>query len=204
MSFYNDRVLPHLLNLAMRQKELTAYRARLVPAARGRVLEIGMGSGLNLPFYGAQADEVIGLDPSSSLLRMAEERTAGTQAPVTMVEATAEAMPLEDASFDTVLTTWSLCSIPDAKAALAEVRRVLKSSGAFIFVEHGRAPDKGIARWQDRITPVWKPLSGGCHLNRSIDSLIRESGFAVRELRTGHMPGPKLFNFMYEGCATRA
>jgi ubiquinone/menaquinone biosynthesis C-methylase UbiE len=202
VSFYGDRVLPHLLNLAMRHKELAAYRQRVVPAARGRVLEIGIGSGLNLPFYGAGVDAVIGLDPSSPLLTMAQgQATAG--APVSMMQGTAEAIPLETASMDTVVTTWTLCSIPDVTAALAEMRRVLKPGGAALVVEHGRAPDAAVARWQDRLTPLWKPIAGGCHLNRKIDALIRDAGFAVTDLRAGYMRGPRPFTFMYEGRAKR-
>ena len=204
MSFYSERVLPHLLNLAMRHKDLAAYRSRVVQAAQGRVLEIGVGSGLNLPFYGAGITEVIGLDPSPSLLRMAERRVTRDRFPVKMVLGSAEVIPLEDAGFDTVLTTWTLCSIPEAAAALTEIRRVLKPSGALLFVEHGRAPDPRVARWQDRLTPRWKPFAGGCHLNRPIDGLIRQSGFKLDELRMGYMPGPKPFTFMYEGRAVHA
>lgn len=202
MSFYAKRVLPHLINLAMRQRTLAAYRSRLVPAAEGRVLEIGIGSGLNLPFYGSAVTELVGIDPSGSLLHMAGERDAG-ETPVRLIEASAEAMPLEDGGFDTAVTTWSLCSIPDVMAALAEIRRVLKPSGSLLFVEHGRAPETAVARWQDRITPVWRPIAGGCHLNRPIDALIREAGFRLRELQTGYMPGPRPFTFMYEGRALR-
>ena len=202
MSFYADRVLPHLINLAMRQKNLAAYRSRLVASAEGRVLEIGIGSGLNLPFYGAAVSEVVGIDPSGPLLRMASQRAARAM-PVKLVEGSAEAIPLQDGSFDTVVTTWSLCSIPDVPAALSEIRRVLKPTGVLLFVEHGRSPDETVARWQDRITPVWKPIAGGCHLNRPVDTLIRLSGFGLSELQAGYMPGPKPFTFMYEGRALR-
>ena len=205
MGFYGERVLPHLLNLAMRNQDLAAYRRRVVPAARGRVLEIGIGSGLNLPFYGSEADGVIGLDPLSPLLAMAERQAKAGQMPVTMLQGSAEAIPLEDASVDTVLTTWTLCSIPDAHAALAEMRRVLKPAGELVFVEHGKAPDAAVARWQDRLTPLWRPMAGGCHLNRPIDALIKDAGFAFTELRCGYMMrGPRPFTFMYEGRATRA
>lgn len=197
-----DHVLPHLLNLAMRHKDLAAYRSRVVSAARGHTLEIGIGSGLNLPFYGPEASEVVGLDPSGSLLRMAKRRVGPSGPAVEMIEGSAEAIPLEDASFDTVLTTWSLCSIPDLSAALREMRRVLKPSGALLFVEHGRAPDPRVTQWQDRITPLWKPIAGGCHLNRPIDVLIRRAGFEISDLRVGYMAGPKPFTFMYEGRAT--
>jgi ubiquinone/menaquinone biosynthesis C-methylase UbiE len=202
VSLYTDHVLPHLLNLAMRHKDLAAYRSRVVSAARGHTLEIGIGSGLNLPFYGPEASEVVGLDPSGSLLRMAKRRVGPSGPAVDMIEGSAEAIPLEDASFDTVLTTWSLCSIPDLSAALREMRRVLKPSGALLFVEHGRAPDPRVTQWQDRITPLWKPIAGGCHLNRPIDVLIRRAGFEISDLRVGYMAGPKPFTFMYEGRAT--
>jgi len=202
VSFYTDRVLPHLLNLAMRHKELAAYRQRVVPAARGRVLEIGIGSGLNLPFYGAGVDAVIGLDPSLPLLSMAQTR-ATAAAPVSMLQGTAEAIPLETASMDTVVTTWTLCSIPNVTAALADMRRVLKPGGALLFVEHGKAPDAVVARWQDRLMPLWKPIAGGCHLNRKIDALIHDAGFALTDVRVGYMRGPRPFTFMYEGQAKR-
>jgi ubiquinone/menaquinone biosynthesis C-methylase UbiE len=202
VSFYGDRILPHLLNLAMRHKELAAYRQRVVPAAQGRVLEIGIGSGLNLPFYVPGVDAVIGLDPSSPLLAMVQGQ-ATASAPVSMLQGTAEAIPLEAASVDTVVTTWTLCSIPNVTAALADMRRVLKPNGMLLFVEHGKAPDAAVARWQDRLTPLWKPIAGGCHLNRKIDALIHDAGFTVTDLRAGYMRGPRPFTFMYEGRATR-
>lgn len=202
MSFYSEKLLPHLLDLAMRNRDLAAYRQRLVPSARGRVLEIGIGSGLNLPFYGSTVDEVLGLDPSPQLLRMAERYARGGRTPFTMLQASAEAIPLEDASIDTVLTTWSLCSIPDAHVALTEIRRVLKPAGELIFVEHGKAPDRAVARWQDRLTPIWRPIAGGCHLNRPVDILIQSAGFSLTNLHCGYMAGPRPFTFMYEGRAT--
>lgn len=204
MGFYDERVLPHLLNLAMSNRDLAAYRRRVVPAARGRVLEVGIGSGLNLPFYGSDVEAVIGLDPSSPLLAMAGRQASKAPSPVTMLRGSAEAIPLEDASVDTVLTTWTLCSIPDAHAALAEMRRVLKPAGELVFVEHGRAPDAAVARWQDRLTPLWRPIAGGCHLNRPIDALVTDAGFALADIRCGYMRGPRPFTFMYEGRARRA
>jgi ubiquinone/menaquinone biosynthesis C-methylase UbiE len=201
MGFYAEHVLPHLLNLAMRNRELATYRRRVVPVARGRVLEIGIGSGLNLPFYGSEVKEVIGLDPSSSLLAMAERQANEGRMLVTMLQGSAEAIPLEDASVDTVLTTWTLCSIPNAHAALNEVRRVLKPAGELVFVEHGKAPDQSVARWQDRLTPLWRPIAGGCHLNRPIANLIKDAGFTLNDLRCGYARGPRPFTFMYEGRA---
>jgi ubiquinone/menaquinone biosynthesis C-methylase UbiE len=200
MGFYQDQIVPLLINLSMRQKNLVAYRDRIVPAATGRVLEIGIGSGLNLPFYTPSVQHVIGLDPSPRLLEMAR----GAQRrnlPVDFIEGSAEGIPLEKASIDTVVTTWTLCSIPDADRALREMHRVLKPAGRLLFVEHGRAPDPNVVWWQDRLTPIWKRLGGGCHLNRAIGSLIEGAGFQFERLETGYMRGPKPMAFMYEGSA---
>jgi len=201
MGVYERRILPWLLDLAMRQQLLEPHRRRIVAKAAGRVLEIGVGSGLNLPLYGAAAREIIGLDSSPELLDRARQaaRRAGNR--VTLVDGSAEALPVEDRSIDTVLTTWTLCSIRDVARALAEVRRVLRPDGQLLFVEHGRAPDAGVARWQDRLTPLWRRLAGGCHLNRPIGTLIAEAGFAIDELDTGYIEGPKALTFTYEGRA---
>mgnify|MGYP003700543351 CR=1 FL=1 len=201
MGFYEERILPHLINLAMRKRELVPYRERVVSAAEGRVLEIGMGSGLNLPFYRPSVSEVIGLDPSLRLTEMARRRVGRTPPPVSFVEGSAEAIPLDDRSVDTVLTTWTLCSIPGAMAALAEMRRVLRPSGQLLFVEHGLAPDPDVQRWQGRLNPVWKRIGGGCHLNRPIRSLIETGGFDITRIDTGYAKGPRPMTFMYEGRA---
>jgi ubiquinone/menaquinone biosynthesis C-methylase UbiE len=200
MGFYQDQIVPLLINLSMRQKNLVTYRDRIVPAATGRVLEIGIGSGLNLPLYSPSVEHVIGLDPSPTLLEMAR----GAQRrnlPVDFIEGSAEGIPLEKASIDTVVTTWTLCSIPDADRALREMHRVLKPAGRLLFVEHGRASDPNVVWWQDRLTPIWKRLGGGCHLNRAICSLIEGAGFQFERLETGYMRGPKPMAFMYEGSA---
>jgi ubiquinone/menaquinone biosynthesis C-methylase UbiE len=200
MGFYHDQVVPLLTSLSMRNKHLAAYRDRVVPAATGRVLEVGIGSGLNLPRYSPHVQQVIGLELSPKLLNMA--RQVGRQSfPVDLIEGSAEEIPLEDASIDTVVTTWTLCTIPDASRALNEMRRVLKPGGRLLFVEHGRAPDPKVVWWQDRLTPIWKRLGGGCHLNRAIESLIQGSGFRFERLDTGYMRGPKPMTFMYEGSA---
>ena len=202
MGFYQDQIVPLLINWSMRQKNLAAYRARIIPAAEGRVLEIGIGSGLNLPFYSRNVARVIGLEPSPRLLAMARrvERN-GSNGSVEFIEGSAEAIPLQDASVDTVVTTWTLCSIPDALRALCDMRRVLRPGGHLLFVEHGRAPDPNVIWWQDRLTPVWKRLGGGCHLNRAIGTLIESAGFQFDRLETGYMRGPKPMTFMYEGSA---
>lgn len=201
MGFYEDRILPHLIHLSMRQDIFVEYRRRLVAGARGRVLEIGFGSGLNLPFYAAGVTRVIGLDPSPTLLVKAGRAKGAVPQSLALLEGSAEAIPLDDASVDTVVTTWALCSIPDATRALAEARRVLTSEGRLLFVEHGRSPNSNIARWQDRLTPLWKRVAGGCHLNRPVDRLIEQSGFRIERLQTGYMPGPRFVTFMYEGDA---
>lgn len=201
MGFYDERVLPRLIHLAMSQERFAPYRRRAASSARGRVLEIGIGSGLNLPFYGEAVTQTIGLDASPRLLAMTRARAAGASERTTLVQASAEAIPLENQSVDTVLTTWTLCSIPDVMAALREMRRVLAPAGELLFVEHGRSPDAGVRRWQDRLTPVWKHLAGGCHLNRPIPGLLHDAGFRIAHVDTGYMPGPTPMTFMYEGRA---
>ena len=200
MGFYQDQIVPLLINWSMRQKNLAAYRARIIPATEGRVLEIGIGSGLNLPFYSRNVARVIGLEPSPRLLAMARRVERTGNGPVEFIEGSAEAIPLQDASVDTVVTTWTLCSIPDALRALRDMRRVLRTGGRLLFVEHGRAPDP-IIWWQDRLIPAWKRLGGGCHLNRAIGTLIEGAGFQFDRLHTGYMRGPKPMTFMYEGSA---
>lgn len=201
MGFYQNQIVPLLINLAMRQRNLAAYRNRVVLAAEGCVLEIGIGSGLNLPFYTRNVERVIGLDPSPKLLSMARGNLRPDSVPVEFVEGSAEAIPLEDRSIDTVVTTWTLCSIPDAGRTLRDMHRVLKPGGRVLFVEHGRAPDPNVRWWQDHLTPAWKRLGGGCHLNRAIKALIENAGFQFERFETGYMRGPKPMTFMYEGSA---
>jgi ubiquinone/menaquinone biosynthesis C-methylase UbiE len=200
MGFYRDQIVPLLTDLSMRNEHLAAYRDRIVPAAIGRVLEVGIGSGLNLPRYSHNVRQVIGLEPSPKLLGMARH-AKHCNFPVDLIEGSAEEIPLEKASVDTVVTTWTLCTIPDASRALDEMRRVLKSGGRLLFVEHGRAPDPNIVWWQDLLTPMWKRVGGGCHLNRAIETLIQGAGFQFEQLETGYMRGPKPMTFMYEGSA---
>jgi ubiquinone/menaquinone biosynthesis C-methylase UbiE len=201
VGFYRDRILPFLVHLSMRQATFAPYRGRVAALAKGRVLDLGVGSGLNLPFYAEDVQRVIGLDPSAKLLSMARQRGRGLHHCTDLIEASAEAIPLEDHSIDTLVTTWTLCTIPDVRVALAEMRRVLKPSGQLLFVEHGRSSDASVRRWQDRLTPLWKPIGGGCHLNRPIRELLEQSGFRIEHLEIGYMKGPKLMTFMYEGSA---
>ena len=201
MGFYSDIILPRLCDLAMRNKRLVPFRERVIGAAEGRVLEIGVGSGLNLPFYRPPVREVLALEPAPRLVTMARSASHGASIPVSFLEASAEAIPLEDHCVDTIVTTWTLCSIPRAAAALADMRRVLRPGGKLLFVEHGLAPDEGVRRWQDLMTPAWRCISGGCHLNRPIRSMIEGAGFRIDRIETGYMPGPKPMTFMYEGSA---
>ena len=199
MGFYNDVILPRLCDLAMRNKQLTPFRERVIGAADGRVLEIGVGSGMNLPFYRPPVREVLALEPAPRLVRMAQG--ASRDMPIRFLEASAEAIPRDQQSVDTVVTTWTLCSIPQAAVALAEMRRVLRPSGKLLFAEHGQAPDASVRRWQDRLTPAWRYFGGGCHLNRPIRSMIEAAGFRIDRIETGYISGPKPMTFMYEGSA---
>jgi ubiquinone/menaquinone biosynthesis C-methylase UbiE len=199
--FYARHVLPWLIEIAMRNKEATRYRGRVIPRATGRVLEVGVGSGLNLPFYGAGVSHLFALEPSPELRRMAGRRTRDTGFTVEFIDRSAEEIPLEAASVDTVVTTWTLCTIPDADRALQEMRRVLKPAGALLFVEHGLAPDAGVRAWQRRLNPLWNRIGGGCNLDRKIDDLIARSGFRLGELETEYVEGLKPMSFTYSGWA---
>jgi ubiquinone/menaquinone biosynthesis C-methylase UbiE len=203
MSLYEDRILPHLVNLGMRQSTFDPYRQRVVSAAEGCVLEIGVGSGLNLRYYPAQVTRLIALDRSPRLLAMARRHRAPGERSTTLLEASAETIPLHDMAVDAVVTTWTLCSIANVQASLTEMRRVLKPSGRLLFVEHGRAPEPAVQRWQNRLTPIWKRIAGGCHLNRPVSDLLEDAGFRIERLETGYMDGPKPFSFMYEGAARK-
>lgn len=202
MGFYARHVLPRIINLAMRNKEITRLRQAWVPKASGDVLEIGIGSGMNLPFYSSEVKRVFGVDPSLELQRMARERATGRPVNVEFLSQSAEdPIPLPSESVDTIVMTWTLCSIPNAPKALEQMRRVLKPGGKLIFIEHGRAPDRGVAIWQDRLTPTWKRIGGGCHLNRKVDELITQAGFQITELRRFYLPGPRPMTYTYQGLA---
>jgi ubiquinone/menaquinone biosynthesis C-methylase UbiE len=204
MGLYERLMLPRLLHLTMRNRRLVSYRRRAIGAAAGSlVLEIGVGSGLNLPIYGPAAARVIALDPSHELLRLAGKRRLDASIPVSLLQASAERLPFPDGAFDTVVMTWTLCSIGDPTAALIEMRRVLKPTGKLAFVEHGLSPEPRVAGWQRRLTPFWKKIGGGCHLDRKMDDLIRAAGFKIETIETGYMRGPKPWTFMYQGSATR-
>jgi ubiquinone/menaquinone biosynthesis C-methylase UbiE len=201
MGFYARRVLPRLLEWAMRNHALTPYRQATITQSRGVVIEIGVGSGLNLPLYTNAVERVYAIDPSPELLRLARRRVSEASVPVSLLIATAEQLPFPESTFDTVVMTWTLCSIGDPLAALTEMRRVLRPHGQLLFVEHGRSDEPSIARWQALLTPGWRRIGGGCHLDRDMAGLMQAAGFEIGRLETGYMPGPKPWTFLYRGRA---
>jgi len=205
VGLYAKYVLPRCIDLSMRNREVARLRAQWIPHARGDVLEVGIGSGLNLSLYSREVRRVYGVDPSRELQKMARKRLTHMALKVEFLSQSAEQrLPLPDQSVDTVVITWTLCSIADPQSALREMKRVLRPDGHLIFVEHGRAPDSGVAAWQDRLTPAWKHIAGGCHLNRKVDALLAEAGLTIEELRTTYLPGPRPMTFTYQGFARRA
>ena len=203
MGFYSDSVVPRLVTCACGTKPILKQREKVVPMASGRVLEIGLGAGHNLPYYHAsQVESVVGIDPCATSWKLAQPRAASLGVPLEFIEGSAEEMPLPDASFDSVLMTYSLCTIPDAHKALAEIRRVLKPEGRLLFCEHGVAPDPGVSKWQARINPLWRRLMGGCNLNRPIVDWIEQAGFLVKTLDQMYLPGtPRIAGFNVWGAA---
>ncbi len=202
LHLYNEHLLPHLIVRVCSTPEIAQERAQVVPAAEGRVLEIGIGAGHNLDHYRpGRVERIWGLDPSPTLLAWARRRLPQLAMPVELLEGSAEAIPLDDASVDTVVTTFTLCSVPDVRRALAEMRRVLRPGGRVLFLEHGAAPDPWVRRLQDRLNPAWRVVAGGCHLNRPMDRLFREAGFQLADLRAEYGLGPRVVGFLYRGVA---
>jgi ubiquinone/menaquinone biosynthesis C-methylase UbiE len=206
MGFYDRHILPRFLNAAMSTKPITYQRKKVVPRAEGRVLEIGFGAGHNLPFYDpAKVTHLWALEPAKEMRARAAERVAASPIPLEFLDLPGEQIPLDAESADTVLVTYTLCTIPDVMKALGEMRRVMKPNARLIFCEHGEAPDENVKRWQRRLTPVWKAIGGGCHLNRPIPQLIRDAGFRVEGLETMYLPStPHFAGFNYWGNAVKA
>lgn len=201
-NWYERHILPHLIDCACGLPAAHAQRAHVVPQAHGRVLEIGLGTGLNLAHYDrARVEQVVGVEPAARMHRLARQRIAQAGVPVRLVGLAAETLPLDSASFDSAVMTWTLCSIADPVAALREVRRVLKPDAPLYFCEHGRAPDAAVRRWQARVQPLWTPLAGGCQLGRDIPALLTAAGFTCRMLEQGYLPGPRLLSYNYWGTA---
>jgi len=203
MAFYENYILPHLINCACSSPPILKQRAMIVPQCTGTILEVGMGSGLNLPYYDAdKVNHIWGLEPSAGMRRKASKNLAQSRIPVSWLDLPGENIPLEENSVDTVLLTCTLCTIGDWQTALKEMRRVLKSDGTLLFCEHGKADSAGVAKWQDRLNPWWRKLAGGCNLNRPMDELIRQGGFRIDKLDRFYMKGaPKFAGHLYRGEA---
>lgn len=201
MGLYRSQVLPRCMARAMGTEELAKHRERAFGAVSGRVLELGFGAGLNLPYYPAEVSAVLAVEPALINRKLARKRIDASPIPVEWVALEGESLPVESGSVDTVTSSWTLCSIGNLAAALSEVRRVLRPGGCLHFVEHGMAPDPGIRRWQARLNPLQRFCFGGCSLDVPIDLCLEKAGFEITELEVGYMPGLKVQSFLYEGVA---
>jgi ubiquinone/menaquinone biosynthesis C-methylase UbiE len=203
VSFYEREVLPRFVDVALGGKEFQRLRARVAAPLEGEVLEIGFGSGPNVPFYPPAVKRVRAVDPATVGRKLAAKRLAASNVPVEFIGLNGEELPVEDASVDHVLTTWTLCTIPDVGRALREMNRVLRPGGSLHFLEHGASPEPKVRRWQDRLDPLQGRLFGGCHLNREIDALIGDAGLTITQLDNHYLRGPKTIGYMYEGVAAK-
>lgn len=203
MSFYEEKILPHVIHLACGSKPILKQRQKVVPQAEGRILEIGMGSGLNIAYYNpAKVEKLWGLEPSHGMRDKARARVEAAPFDLEWLDLPGEEIPLETDSVDTVVLTYTLCTIPGWLAAVEQMRRVLKPGGKLLFSEHGKAPDAAVQKWQDRIDPLWGKMAGGCHLNRDIPELLRQGGFAIKQMESLYLPStPKVAGFTYWGYA---
>lgn len=203
MSWYDDKILPHLIKLACSSSPAQKQREKIVPRASGDVLEVGFGSGLNLPHYDPdKVRHVWGLEPSEGMRKMAAESIVDSALEIELIALPGEEIPLQDDSVDTVLVTFTMCTIADLASALDGMRRVLKADGELLFCEHGKAPDANVVKWQNRLNPVWKTFSGGCNLNRDIPGLIVAAGFEIQDDNRMYIPGLKSFSYNFWGAAT--
>lgn len=203
MGFYENRILPHIIKLCCGIEPVQRQREKVVPSASGRVLEVGMGMGLNMPYYNRDKTDIIyGLEPNEKSRRMAACAIEQSGINVEMIGLDGQEIPLDNNAVDTIVLTYTLCTIPDAHKAVLEMRRVLKPGGKLLFSEHGKAPDAAVRKWQDRLNPMWKVIGGGCNLNRDIPELIRAGGFDIEDLDEMYLPGPKFATYTYWGSAT--
>lgn len=205
MSYYEDKILPHIIDKACSMGQIMNLRSQIVPLAHGTVLEVGMGSAINLQYYDSnKVDLVYGLEPSEGMRRKAQGNLSRSPVKVEWLDLPGEKIPLANASVDTILLTFTLCTIPDWHTALMQMKRVLKPGGELLFLEHGESPDEGTRKWQHRITPGWKKLAGGCHLNRHIADLLSQAGFEIRELENLYVPkAPRIAGYIYKGRAVK-
>ncbi|MBH0065825.1 class I SAM-dependent methyltransferase [Psychrobacter sp. SZ93C1] len=202
MNPYERYVLPKLIDVACSAGNVMKARSKIVPQALGEVLEVGIGSGLNLPFYDAKrVSSIVGIDPAAQMHTLARKRASDISIPVEVIAVDVQGIHADTDRFDTIVMTFTLCSIDDPVSALQEMARVLKPDGRLLFCEHGLAPDLSVERWQHRLTPFWKPIAGGCHLDRDIPALIRAGGFAIDELSQAYLPGPRPMSYVYSGVA---
>ncbi|MCP5089608.1 MAG: class I SAM-dependent methyltransferase [Gammaproteobacteria bacterium] len=202
MSWYEEKILPSLINVACSTKPTRRQRAKIVPRAKGDVLEIGFGSGLNLPYYDRdRVRRIWGLEPSVGMRRLARDAISRGSLEVELIELPGEEIPLDDNSVDTVLVTYTLCTIPEVVGALEGMRRVLKPGGELLYCEHGKAPDPGVVKWQERLNPAWKRFSGGCNIHRDIPAILDESGFVVEDDNRMYLPGLRALSYNYWGAA---
>lgn len=203
MGWYDRHILPKLIDTACSQPPMTRLRQRYVAQATGDVLEIGIGSGLNLAHYADDVRSITGVDPAAELTEIAKRRAQEKGLPVEVIGVSGEELPAESNSFDSIVCTWTLCTIPNPYRAVDEMRRVLKPGGQLIFVEHGKSDDRNIAKWQRRVEPLWKKIGGGCHLTRRADELLTDGGFRIDSFESGYEEGPKIAAFMMHGLASQ-
>ena len=205
MSFYEEKILPHFITLACSNKPTRKQREKVVPLAEGDVLEIGFGSGLNLPYYDvSRVRKIFGLEPSEGMRRKSQPLVEASPHEVEFIDLPGEEIPLPDRSVDTVLVTYSLCTIPDAVTALEGMRRVLKPGGRLIYCEHGKAPDDAVQKWQNRLNPAWRSFAGGCNMNRDIPALIESAGFRIKSDQRDYIPGVRILCYNFWGIAVAA
>lgn len=204
MGAYRDQVLPRFTNVVLGGREFSRVRSRVATGLSGEVLEIGFGSGLNVPHYPSEVRRVRAVDPATVGRKLASKRVAASPVAVEYVGLDGQNLPVESGSVDHVLITWTMCTIPDVESALREIHRVLHPGGEMHFAEHGRSPDSRVARWQDRLNPVQRRMFGGCHLNRPIDELVTRAGFTMTRIDNFYMKGPKPMGYMFEGLATKS
>jgi len=202
MSWYEDKILPHMINLACSSSPARKQREKIVPLASGDVLEVGFGSGLNLPHFDRdKVRRIWGLEPSSGMRKIAAEAIAASSLDVELIDLPGEEIPLDDNSVDTVLITYTLCTIDDMASALEGMRRVLKPGGQLLYCEHGKAPDRNVVKWQERLNPAWKKISGGCNMNRDIPEILADAGFEIGDDNRMYIPGIKALSYTYWGGA---